>query len=241
MESLLFMAVRIYNKNFKNFFKTKLSDTMTKIGFIGYGSMGSMIIEGLLNSDKLAPEEVIISNRSLNKLDEIKEEYPEIDITNDNKYLASECQKIFIFVGTSAVKEVIEQMQDEISYNTHLIHISAGLTMENIESIFDGKITKIIPSLTSKVNEGVSLINHNKKVDKESAVFVNKLFKTIGDVKIIPEEDFEIGSDLTSCAPAFIASILKEFADVGSKNGNFTPEEAQEMVINTLWHCKAFI
>ena len=77
---------------------------MTKIGFIGYGSMGSMIIEGLLNSNELAPEEVIISNRTLNKLDKIKKEYSQIDITNDNKYLASKCQKIFIFVGTHRLR-----------------------------------------------------------------------------------------------------------------------------------------
>ena len=84
---------------------------LMKIGFIGYGSMGSMIIDALLNSKTLTPEKLIISNRTLNKLDKIKKEYPEIEITNDNEYLASECQKIFIFVGTFAVKEILEDIK----------------------------------------------------------------------------------------------------------------------------------
>lgn len=206
-----------------------------KIGFIGYGSMGSMIINRLIDSNVLKPSEIVISNRTLNKLDKIKKEYPEIDITNDNIYLAPKCQKIFIFVGTFAVKEVLESIQDYILPNAHIIHISAALTLENIEKVFEGKITKIIPSLTSKVNEGVSLIHHNKNVNEKEAQFVNNLFETIGDTKIVQEEDFEVGSDLTSCSPAFIASIFQKFAETGSKQGNFTSQEAEKMVIKTLY------
>ncbi len=209
---------------------------MTKIGFIGYGSMGSMIIDGLLKSKILKPNEIIISNRTLNKLEEIKKKYPEIEITDDNKYLAAECDKIFIFVGTFAVKEVIEDIIDYISVNTHIIHIAAGLSLKNVEKVFDGKITRVIPSLTSKVNEGVSLIHHNEKVrEDDDAEFVNNLFSAIGNVKIIPEDDFEVGSDLTSCAPAFIASIFMHFAEAGVKHGNFTIEETEKMVIKTLY------
>jgi pyrroline-5-carboxylate reductase len=197
--------------------------------------MGSMIINGLLDSNVLESHEVIISNRTLNKLEMIENEFPEIDITNNNKYLASKCQRIFIFVGTFAVKEVIENIKDKISSDSHIIYISAALSLKNVEKIFDGKITKIIPSLTSKVNEGVSLIHHNKNVDDEDAEFVNNLFRGIGNIQIISEEDFEVGSDLTSCAPAFIASIFKEFAKAGAKNGNFTTKEAEEMVIKTLY------
>ncbi|MGB9936593.1 MAG: pyrroline-5-carboxylate reductase dimerization domain-containing protein [Methanobacterium sp.] len=208
---------------------------MNKIGFIGYGSMGSMIIRGLLNSNILNPQDVIISNRTSTKLKNIKKRYPQVEITSDNQYLANKCSKIFIFVGTFAVKEVIESIANSISQDTHIIHISAGLTMKNVAKIFDGKISKIIPSLTSKVHEGISLIYHNEKVGDEEAKFVNDLFKSIGSIKIIDEDNFEVGSDLTSCAPAFIASIFKQFAEAGERYGKFTIEESNEMVAKTLY------
>ena len=208
---------------------------MSKIGFIGYGSMGSMIIEGFLSSKVVKPHEIIISNRTKSKLDDIKKEYPEIEITDNNTYLAGKCHKIFIFVGTSAVKEVIKEMKDELSEDSHITYIAAALTIDNVESAFPGKITKIIPSLTSRVNEGVSLICHNEKVSETEADFVNSLFSLISDVKIVEEENFEAGSDLTSCAPAFIAEIFMKFAEAGTKNSNFTPAETQDMVIKTLY------
>ncbi len=208
---------------------------MRKIGFIGYGSMGSMIIEGFLSSKALKPDEIIISTRTMNKLDDIKKKYPEIETTDNNIYLAEKCDKIFLFVGTSAVKEVIEEMKSELSEDFHIIYITAALTIANVETMFPGKITKVIPSLTSKVNEGVSLICHNEKVTEEEASFVNSLFNSISSVKIIEEENFEVGSDLTSCAPAFIAQIFMKFAEVSAKNSNFTMEEAEDMVIKTLY------
>ena len=208
---------------------------MTKIGFIGYGSMGSMIIEGFLSSGVVKPDEIIVSNRTKNKLDNIKKEYPEIEITDNNEYLAGKCRKIFIFVGTSAVKEVINEMKDRLSENSHITYIAAALTMENVKNAFPGKITKVIPSLTSKVNEGVSLICHNDKVSEEDADFVNNLFSSISDAKIVEEENFEAGSDLTSCAPAFIAEIFMKFAEAGAKNSNFTSQETEDMVIKTLY------
>ncbi len=208
---------------------------MPKIGFIGYGSMGSMIIEGFLSSEVVNADEIIISNRTKSKLDDIIKNYPEIEITDNNEYLAGKCHKIFIFVGTSAVKEVIKKMKDELSGDSHITYIAAALTMDNVKSVFPGKITKVIPSLTSKVNEGVSLICHGEKVTEEDADFVNNLFNSISDVKIIAEDDFEAGSDLTSCAPAFIAEIFMKFAEAGAKNSNFTPAEAEDMVIKTLY------
>lgn len=208
---------------------------MAKIGFVGYGSMGSMIIKGFLSSKVLKPDEIIISTRTKSKLDDISKEYPEIEITDNNTFLASKCEKIFLFVGTNSVKEVIEEIKDKISKNSYIIYIAAALTMENVESVFQGKITKVIPSLTSEVKEGVSLICHNKKVMEKDAKFVNKLFNTISEVKIIEEEDFEVGTNLTSCTPAFIASIFMKFSETGSKYSNFTMEETEDMVIKTLY------
>lgn len=208
---------------------------MDKIGFIGYGSMGSMIIKGILDSNILEGERMVISTRSRNKLDDLEKNHPEIEIAPNNISLANKCQNIFIFVGTGEVKGVIEEIKHEISENTHIIYISAGLTIETFESKFKGKITKVIPSLTSEVGEGVSLVCHNAKVTFKDTEFVKTIFGSISSVKTIEEEDLEVASDLASCAPAFIAQIFREFASSGIRNSNLNKEEAEEMVIKTLY------
>ena len=44
---------------------------MITVGFIGYGSMGSMLAKGFLSSGKIRQEEMIISTKTKSKLVEI--------------------------------------------------------------------------------------------------------------------------------------------------------------------------
>ena len=208
---------------------------MKKIGFIGYGSMGKVILEGFLLSGVIKPYEVIISSRTISKLDHLKNEYPDIEIADNNIDISKKSNLIFLMVGTSDIKDVIEEIKEFTSENTHLVYISAGLTMDNVSGIFNGKITKVMPSLTSKVHEGVTLICHNSDVTEAEGEYLNSLFNSIGTAKVINEQDFDVGADITSCSPAFIAKIFMEFAKTASMNSGFSIEETEEMVIKTLY------
>ncbi|EKF86717.1 pyrroline-5-carboxylate reductase dimerization domain-containing protein [Methanobacterium formicicum] len=208
---------------------------MEKIGCIGYGAMGSMIIRGILSSGVLAESDLIITTRTPHKLKDLKESYPLVEIAPDNVTVARKSQKLFIFVNTGRVKELLEEIKDHLSHKTHIIYIAAGLTMENVEKIFPGRISKVIPSLTSEVGEGISLVAHNKQVEDVDAEFVEQTFKAIGEIKIVKEDQFGLGANLTSSAPAFISSILMKFTESALKEGLFTQKEAEEMVIETLY------
>lgn len=208
---------------------------MKKIGIIGYGSMGNVILNGFLESEVLKPFDVIVSTRTRSKLSELEKKYPEIEIANDNIQTAKNSEMIFIFTGTSEVKPVIEEIKEYLTKETHLVYISAALGIELLGSIFDGKITKVIPSITSEVHEGVSLISHDESVTQEESEFVDRLFRSIGDVKIVDEADLDVGAIITSCAPAFIAKIFQELSIEASNNSNFTKEETEEMILSTLY------
>jgi pyrroline-5-carboxylate reductase len=142
---------------------------------------------------------------------------------------------LFLMVGTSDVKKVLVEINEFTSKNTHIVYISAALTIENVNRIFKGKISKAMPSLTSKVLEGVTLICHNSAVTKTEGEYLNSLFNSIGIFKVIDEQDFDVGADITSCSPAFIAQIFMEFAKTASMNSGFSIEETEEMVIKTLY------
>ncbi|MBP2046435.1 pyrroline-5-carboxylate reductase dimerization domain-containing protein [Methanobacterium aggregans] len=208
---------------------------MKKIGFIGYGSMGSMIIRGILSSNVLKPGEMVISTRTKSKLKDLKKHYPEIKIADNNIDLTQKCHKIFLFVGTADVKGVMEEIRGQIMEDVHIIYISAGLTLDDIGSVFPEKLSKVIPSITSEVGEGVSLVCHSQEVSTEDAKFVDKIFGALGDVKVVDEADLEVATNLTSCSPAFMALILRKFAEAGSKISGISKQEAEDMVMKTFY------
>lgn len=206
-----------------------------KIGFIGYGNMGRVLIDGFIFSGVLKPEEIILSTRTKDKLSNLKKNHPEIEIAEDNCTTTSKSNLLFLFVGTKDVKNVLDEINNYTTENTHIVYIAAALSLENVEHIFKGKITKVIPSITSEVLSGVSLVCHNPHVNKNEALRVNTLLNSIGDVKLIQERDFEVGTDITSCSPAFIAKILMEFAKKAASKSGFTREESEEMLVKTLY------
>lgn len=208
---------------------------MEKTGFIGYGSMGSMIINGLLSSNVLHPEKIMLATRTESKLATLKKEYPEIEVVHENREIAQKCDKIFLFVGTGDLKGVIKEINEYLMEDVHIIYISAGLALYDVGTVFKGKLTKVIPTLTSKIGEGVSLVCHNQEVDQKDLEFVDKIFSALGYVKVVDESDLEVATVLTSCAPAFIAVIIRKFAEAGSRRSSFSYEETEEMVLKTFY------
>jgi pyrroline-5-carboxylate reductase len=208
---------------------------MNKIGFIGYGHMGSTLIKSLLSAKAIESEQLIISNRTQNKLEQLKSIYPEITVAKNNIQVAQNCSVIFLCVGTFQVKSVLSEIIDKFSNDVHLISISGGLEIASIEKIFNGSLTKIIPTLICEINEGVTLVCHNSKVTSSEQKYLNHLLRQIGKTKIISENQFEVGSDFTSCAPGLFASIFDQYIKIGIEKGKFSYEEATDMLLRTLY------
>ena len=198
---------------------------MEKIGFIGLGSMGGALLKGLLEYGAFSQQEVLVSTRTKERIKSLISMFPWVQLADSNIELARESRTIFIGVKTGDVRNVLLEITPHLQSEAHLIIITGGLTTKNIAKVFSGRLTKIIPSLTCEVGKSVTLVFHNRLVAAQEAARVEKWLACLGLVKVIEEDHFEIGADLTSCAPAFIASIFKHFVEAGLKHSRFKRQE----------------
>jgi pyrroline-5-carboxylate reductase len=200
---------------------------------IDLGSMGGGLLEGLLEYGAFSQKDVLVSTRTKEKIRDFMARFPEVKIIDSNIALAKESRTLFVCVKTGDVRNVLLEIKPHLQTDVHLILITGGLTTRNIAKIFNGKLTKIIPSLTCEVGKSVTLVFHNPLVTDQEASRLEKWLSCLGLVKVINEDHFEIGADLTSCAPAFMASILKHFVQAGLKHSRFTRQDVEEMVLMT--------
>lgn len=209
---------------------------MIKVGFIGYGSMGSMLIDAFIRSGKISPDEIIVSTRTKSKLAELKTRWNNIHITEDNNDIARYAKYIFICVKPLDVRNVLSEINGNIDSDTNIISIAGPVSIKLIEELTHAKVTKLTPSLTSEVFEGISLICHNNKVTKEEENYIESLLSGISRIKRIEEDDFELAAELTSCMPGFISAIFDEMVKSGKRhNSKLSKEDREEMVIQTLY------
>ena len=207
---------------------------MIKVGIIGYGSMGSMITNAVILKNFLKPDELIVSTKTKSKLDSLKKQWNTINIS-DNKTTAKEAKYLIVCVKPNEVLGIINEVKEHLTIDKHLITIAGDVTLSNLESKTDIQISKVIPSITSEVFEGITLICHNDKVNHDNKKFIEDLFSAISSVKIIKEENFEAGAHLTSCAPGLISAIFQNFLEAGVRNSSIPEKEVYEMIIKTLY------
>lgn len=208
---------------------------MENLGFIGFGSMGSMLVKDFIESGAVGESQLLVTRKDVTRLNEISAVWPEIRVTADVAEVVKQSSYVFLCVKPLEFRNVLEDIKPYMLPDKHIISIAGSVSIENIESIVKCKVSKVIPAITSEVGEGISLICHNSSVSKKDAKFIESLFESISGIKLLDEKDFALATELTSCAPGFLAAIFREFVESALRHtSSISREDAYDMVLHTL-------
>lgn len=208
------------------------SDPVT--GFIGYGSMGSMLVTALLEAGALAPGRVIISTRDKSRCAALLRQYADVTLARDNRELVEKADRIILGVKPLDILPVMQGCADLFSSRHHIISMAGCVQIRDMEEIFSGRITRILPSITNSIRAGCILCCHNSRVTESEARKISILFNNAGRVFPVREDQFDAAGDLMSCAPALMAAMIEEFALAGVRHSTLSGEQVYDMAIATL-------
>ena len=132
-------------------------------GFVGLGSMGSMLVRAFLRSGALRPENVWAANRSQQKLDALAADFGGVHAASNRK-LASECELIFLCVKAADVSTVLSQMDPELYPGQLLVTTASVIPLRMLEDRVPCRAAKLIPSVTQEIGAGVTLLMYGSRV-----------------------------------------------------------------------------
>lgn len=208
---------------------------MKNFGFIGFGSMAKMLINGLIKYSKVSPSAIFVTRKDKSRLNEIKETFNEVCILETCSDIAKSVDVIFICVKPMEIKSVLSEIAPFIT-SKHIVSLAGTVSIKNLQSVYNGKISIMIPSITSEIGCGTSLVCHNEHVTEDDAAFFEKSISPFGKVKYVDDKDIGFAAELTSCAPGFIASIFSHFSKIALQHTSaFTVNEINEMIVTTLY------
>ena len=203
---------------------------MMKIGIIGYGSMGKMLLWKFSEAGKIGKQGLMVSNRTMEKLKEAED----IACIVTSRQLAAETDIIFVCVRPSDIKQVLEEISDVIRKDALLVSLNGSVSFETISRLTDHKAAKVIPSLTAEIERSQTLVCYNSLVNEEDKAVLKDLLKCIGNVIELPEEEMGMGSELVSCMPGFIASIFDVICNSAQEHTAIPKEQIVSMVLSTM-------
>ncbi|MCR5026791.1 MAG: NAD(P)-binding domain-containing protein [Methanobrevibacter sp.] len=208
------------------------------LGIIGYGNIGELLVQNILNIANDDFNKLYISNRHIDKIEFLKDNEI-VTCTDSNTEVSRNCEKIIICVQTPMFFDVLEEIYPDINENTHLIYCCAGIDNKKRLENYPNNMTCIIPTIASTYDgknpkKGVSLIKHDENVSTENKDYIEKLFNEFSDIKIVKDEnELEILTFTTSCMPAFISLAVEKLASQLSLNSSIDKEEFLKLLITT--------
>lgn len=139
-----------------------------KVGFIGTGSMGSLLIDTFLRSGALEPCDVLASNRSQGKLLELQKLHPGLNVCASNCETASGSDIVFLCVKPLQFKALADEIAPCLRSEQIVVSITSPVQLQHLESVLPSKIAKIIPSITHSVRSGTSLCIFGSRLNKKT-------------------------------------------------------------------------
>jgi competence protein ComER len=206
-----------------------------KVGFIGTGSMGRILIDAFLQTEAFTAKQVVITNRTFHKAEQLATQYPGILAVRTNEEVARHSDLLFICVKPRDYKEVIEQIKTNIHPDQIVISITSPVLISWLEYHLSGKIAKVIPSITNFSCSGVTLTCYGERMKEKDIRVVEELLKKISKPHNISENFTRVSSDLSSCGPAFVALFLEKFIAAAVNQTGISEDEAITLASEMLY------
>jgi len=202
-----------------------------KVGVIGYGSMGKMILEKISAGSDLVDGKLYVANRSYAKIAKLKEEY---HVCQSNREIASLVDVLFVCVRPVDIRTVLEEIRLSLKEETIVVSLNGSITFEQLETVCKRKLVKAIPSVLAEINKSQTLICYNNSVNESDKEYIKELMGCMGTVIELPESEMGMGSELVSCMPGFVAAIFDEICVSAQKHTSIPPADVIQMVLNTM-------
>jgi competence protein ComER len=208
---------------------------MVHYGFIGTGSMGSMLVRKFIGTGLVRPAEITASSKTGISARALAEKTG-IAAVPANRTVAGNADVLIICVKPLEVRGVLKEIRGVLKQDALLVSIAGCVSLENLREWAGDQVhcVRIIPSVTAEQNAGISLVAWGRNVRPEDKTLLLSLLNSIGTALETDEEHFDLYTDLTSCGPALIVAMMREFAEAAVRTGAVRPGFAEYLVKETM-------
>lgn len=204
-----------------------------KVTIIGAGNMGGAIARGLAQGSIVKASDITVTNPSNGKLEQLKKEYPEINVSIDNRKAACGAELVIVAVKPWLMQQVLGEL--DLKREQILVSVAAGITFAQLaEFVGDGEMTmfRLIPNTAISRLESMTLIAaHNASTEQEQLLL--SLFNEMGLAMSVTEHQMAAATALTSCGIAYVLKYIQAAMQAGVEMGLY-PKEAQRMVAQSV-------
>jgi pyrroline-5-carboxylate reductase len=209
-----------------------------RIAFIGSGSMGSAVLDGLIAAGHPKPL-ISATTRTESKAKALRDRGVSAlagETSPDaNALMAGDADVIVLGVKPYQIVDVLTELKGEIGKNVVVISMAAGIKLVTMAAVLDENpnLIRTMPNTPALVGKGVTGLASAASASQEAIAAAKALFEAVGSVIVIPEEKIDALSAVSGSGPAWVYYIIERWEKVAISEG-FSEADAKLMVRQTL-------
>ena len=195
--------------------------------------MGGAIARGLAKGSLVRVEDIRVSNPSPGKLEALKAEFPDMQVTADNSEAVAGADIVVLAVKPWMVGEVLHKLQ--LKETQMLISIAAGIKLGELWQMLGQKgnpLFRVIPNTAISEMQSMTLVSCSQ-ASQEQIQLVLDVFSEMGLAMLIPEEKMAAATAMTSCGIAYALKYIQAAMQAGIELG-VRPKDGMRMVAQSL-------
>jgi pyrroline-5-carboxylate reductase len=204
------------------------------LGVIGAGNMAEAILRGVIGSDLLAPEQILVSEPLAQRRDELCDMLG-VACVEDNTEPAA-CQHVLLAVKPQVLDSVLDEIAPQVHPEAVVISIAAGYPTARIDSHLGGrgKLIRVMPNTPMLVGAGISALACGPRADTADMEWARDLFAACGRTVLLDEEKMDAVTALSGSGPAYVFYLTEAMIAAGIAEG-LGPEAATTLATETVY------
>jgi pyrroline-5-carboxylate reductase len=206
-----------------------------RIAILGGGKIGESLLAGLLSSGWRTPQEIIVSGRRQERIDELAERYG-VETTLSNADAVSGAGFIVIAVKPQDFEVLLGEVGGLLSTEQTVLSVAAAVPTAQIEKhLSDGvPVLRAMPNAPATVHEGIAGLCAGAHAGSEHLTMAEEVLTHLGRVVQVPEPYMDAVTAVSGSGPAYFALLAEAMIEAGILLG-LSREISTELVIQTMF------
>jgi len=207
-----------------------MTDFLPPLAFLGAGSMGGAILDGVLSSGVRVDGGVVATNRTRESAAALTapglRSIALVDEPDGNAQAAAGARIVVVGVKPAMVPDLLDEIAPHLREDAIVVSIAAGVTLATFAAHLPAgtSVLRSMPNTPATVGRAVTGLAAAADVTAEERALVRRLFETVGSVIEVAEEQIDPLSTISGSGPAYVFLLIEEFTKAAIGKGFAEPE-----------------
>jgi len=204
------------------------------IAFIGSGAMAEAMIQALLRTDQVTPEQMIASGPRVERGEKLKARYG-VPVTTDNVAAARNADIVVLSVKPQVILAVLQALHGHIKPTALVFSIVAGTPIATLRTGLDhAAVVRTMPNTPAQIGEGMAVWTAAPEVTDTQRAQAQTILQTMGlEMYVTHEDALNMATAVSGTGPTYVFLLMEALVDAAVHLG-FSRRQARELVIQTV-------